>query len=143
MRTSLWKCVLGLGRSLSTLLLAAVFSAGVARADEPFARSRDYDLQHSKIVLKFDVDQKRVIGDVTHTLSILKDTNQIWFDSVGLTIQSVLLNKSSAKFESKDDKLMITRHDDLIQVGGKFPRLTKKEPRARLNEIKRLLQMLR
>ena len=45
--------------------------------------------------------------------------------------------------ESKDDKLMITRHDDLIQVGGKFPRLTKKEPRARLNEIKRLLQMLR
>jgi len=98
---------LGLGRSLSTLLLAAVFSAGVARADEPFARSRDYDLQHSKIVLKFDVDQKKVIGDVTHTLSILKDTNQIWFDSVGLTIQSVLLNKSSAKFESKDDKLII------------------------------------
>jgi transcription-repair coupling factor (superfamily II helicase) len=45
--------------------------------------------------------------------------------------------------ESKDDKLMLTRHNDFIQVGGKFPRLTKKEPRARLNEIKRLLQMLR
>ena len=77
------------------------------RADEPFARSRDYDLQHSKIVLKFDVDQKKVIGDVTHTLSILKDTNKIWFDSVGLAIQSVLLNKSSAKFETKEDKLII------------------------------------
>ena len=45
--------------------------------------------------------------------------------------------------ESKDDKLMLTRNNDFVQVGGKFPRLTKKEPRARLNEIKRLLQMLR
>jgi transcription-repair coupling factor (superfamily II helicase) len=45
--------------------------------------------------------------------------------------------------ESKDDRLMLTRNNDFIQVGGKFPRLTKKEPRARLNEIKRLLQMLR
>ena len=37
---------------------------------------------------------------------------------------------------------MLTRHNDLLQVGGKFPRLTKKEPRARLNEIKRFLQMI-
>jgi transcription-repair coupling factor (superfamily II helicase) len=44
--------------------------------------------------------------------------------------------------ESKEDKLMLTRHQDFIMVGGKFPRLTKKEPRARLNEIKRLLQMV-
>jgi transcription-repair coupling factor (superfamily II helicase) len=45
--------------------------------------------------------------------------------------------------ESKDDRLMLTRNNDFVQVGGKFPRLMKKEPRARLNEIKRLLQMLR
>jgi transcription-repair coupling factor (superfamily II helicase) len=45
--------------------------------------------------------------------------------------------------ESKDDKLMLTRNNDFVQVGGKFPRLARKEPRARLNEIKRLLQMLR
>jgi len=44
--------------------------------------------------------------------------------------------------ESKEDKLMLTRRNDFIMVGGKFPRLMKKEPRARLNEIKRLLQML-
>ncbi len=44
--------------------------------------------------------------------------------------------------ESKEDKLMITRNNDFIMVSGKFPRLMKKEPRARLNEIKRLLQML-
>ena len=82
--------------------------AGAMRADEPFARSKDYDLQHSKIVLKFDLTQKKVIGDVTHTLSILKEgTEQIWFDSVGLTIQSVTVNKEAAKFESKDGRLTV------------------------------------
>jgi aminopeptidase N len=91
---------------LSSLLLV-LFLCAPARADEPFARSRDYDLQHSKIALRFDVDLRKVIGDVTHNISILKGTNRIWFDSVGLQIQSVLLNKSVAKFESKEDKLII------------------------------------
>jgi len=40
-------------------------------------------LQHSKIALKFDLEQKKVIGDVTHTLSILKEgTEKILFDSL-------------------------------------------------------------
>ena len=78
------------------------------RADEPYARSRDYDLQHSRIALRFDLDQKKVIGDVTHTLTVLRDSiSKIIFDSAGLTIQSVTVNKSSAKFETKDDKLII------------------------------------
>jgi hypothetical protein len=34
---------------------------------------------------------------------------------------------------------MLTRNDDFITLGGKFPRLTKKEAKARLKEIKRLL----
>jgi len=39
---------------------------------------------------------------VTHTLTILKEgTEKIWFDSVGLTIQSVTVNKSAAKFEAR------------------------------------------
>ncbi|HLZ13090.1 MAG TPA: M1 family aminopeptidase [Candidatus Acidoferrum sp.] len=87
---------------------AMIAATSVARADEPFARSRDYDLQHSKIALKFDVDEKKVIGDVTHTLSILKEgTEKVWFDSVGLTIQSVTVNKAAAKFESKDGRLIV------------------------------------
>jgi aminopeptidase N len=78
------------------------------RADEPYARSRDYDLQHSRIALRFDLEQKKVIGDVTHTLTVLRDsTSKIIFDSAGLTIQNVTVNKSSAKFETKDDKLII------------------------------------
>jgi len=37
---------------------------------------------------------------------------------------------------------MLTRNNDFIMLGGKFPRLTKKEARARLKEIKRLLLAL-
>jgi aminopeptidase N len=89
-------------------LLAILFVALHLRADEPYARNRDYDLQHSRIALRLDLDQKKVFGDVTHTLTILRDsTSKIVFDSAGLTIQSVTVNKSSAKFETKDDKLII------------------------------------
>ncbi len=79
------------------------------RADEPYARTRDYDLQHSKIALKFDIDQRKVIGDVTHSVSILREnTTRLSFDSVGLTIQSVTVNKSPAKFETTPAKLLVT-----------------------------------
>ena len=65
------------------VVLAVILAAALSvRADEPYARSRDYDLQHSKIVLRFDVDQKKVIGEVTHTLSVLRNnTSSIAFDS--------------------------------------------------------------
>ncbi len=48
-------------------------------------------------------------------------------------------DKSVSAIEVADDKLMLTRNGDYITLGGKFPRLTKKEPKARLKEIKRLL----
>ncbi len=89
-------------------LLAIMVAAAHLCADEPYARSRDYDLQHSKISLRFDLEQKKVLGDVTHSLSILRDgTTKIVFDSVGLTIHSVTLNKSAVKFEMTADKLIV------------------------------------
>ena len=48
-------------------------------------------------------------------------------------------DKSVTTIEVEEDKLKITRHGDFITLGGKFPRLTKKEAKARLKEIKRLL----
>ena len=47
--------------------------------------------------------------------------------------------KAVTNLEVKDDKLMLTRHGDFITLGGKFPRLTKKQAGARLKEIKKLL----
>ena len=102
-----------INRTRQTILAAAgflalLFSAGALRADEPYARTRDYDLQHSKIALRFDLDRKKVLGDVTHSVSILRDgTSRVAFDSVGLTIQSVTVNKSPAKFETTAAKLIV------------------------------------
>jgi aminopeptidase N len=97
------------GTLLFVAALLAIFAATLEiRADEPFARSRDYDLQHSRIALRFDLEQKKVLGEVTHSLSILRDgTSKIVFDSVGLTIQGVTVNKAAAKFETTADKLIV------------------------------------
>jgi transcription-repair coupling factor (superfamily II helicase) len=47
--------------------------------------------------------------------------------------------KSVTAIEVRDDKLMLTRHGDFITLGGKFPHLTKKNAKPRLQEIRRLL----
>ena len=44
--------------------------------------------------------------------------------------------------EVKEDKLMLTRNNDYIMAGTKFPRLTKKDAPGRLKEIKKVLQVL-
>ncbi len=44
--------------------------------------------------------------------------------------------------ETRGERLMLTRGNDFIQVGGRFPRLTKRDPTARLAEIRRLLSLV-
>jgi len=44
--------------------------------------------------------------------------------------------------EVKDDKLMLTRNNDYVMVGSKFPRLTGTTPARRLQEIQTLLRAL-
>ncbi len=91
-----------------TGLLAISLPVLQVRADEPYARSRDYDLQHSKIALRFDLEHKKILGDVIHSVSILKDgTAKLAFDSIGLTIQGVTVNRAAAKFESTAEKLIV------------------------------------
>ena len=88
----------GIVRHTVMLQVLALGGTLVLRADEPYARSKDYDLQHSKVALRFDLDQRRVIGDVTHTISLLRNgLDKIWFDSVGLEIESVALNGKKAE----------------------------------------------
>ncbi len=107
------------GRRLMATAIVLVALTLSLRADEPYARNRDYDLRHSKIILRFDVAQKKVIGEVIHTVSTLREnTSKITFDSVGLTIQSVTVNKSAAKFESTAEKLIVPVSSG--KVGDKF-----------------------
>ena len=95
--------------SAAALLIALLVSSGPIRADRPFAPNRDYDLQHSTIRLSFDTGQRRVIGDVTHRLAMLRDgAAAISFDSVGLHIESVTLDGSAAPFTLAPANLIIT-----------------------------------
>jgi transcription-repair coupling factor (superfamily II helicase) len=50
--------------------------------------------------------------------------------------------KNVTVLEVKEDKLMLTRNNDYIMLGGKFLRLTKPDAAGRLKEIKRLLLAL-
>jgi transcription-repair coupling factor (superfamily II helicase) len=50
--------------------------------------------------------------------------------------------KGISIIESKEGKLMLTRNNDYLMFGGKFPRLKKTTPSARLQEIKKLLLAL-
>jgi transcription-repair coupling factor (superfamily II helicase) len=50
--------------------------------------------------------------------------------------------KNIGVLETDGAKIKLTRNKELLQIGGKFPRLTKKEPKAKLNELKKLLLAL-
>jgi len=116
---------IGNGRraSFAGVILCALWllsGAGLLHADEPYARSKDYDLQHSKIALRFQPGQKKVLGEVTHSLTLLRDGLEIvWFDSVGLQIESVRINKSAAKFSTTDKKLTVALPKG-AKAGAKF-----------------------
>jgi transcription-repair coupling factor (superfamily II helicase) len=57
-------------------------------------------------------------------------------------LKTLASEKGITAIEVKEDKLMLTRNNDYIMVGSKFPRLSAKTPTARLREIKKLLTAL-
>ena len=50
--------------------------------------------------------------------------------------------KNVTGIEAKGDKIMLTRNGDLITLGGKFPRFTKRSPDGRLAELRNLIKAL-
>ncbi|MDD5260437.1 MAG: transcription-repair coupling factor [Methylacidiphilales bacterium] len=77
-----------------------------------------------------------------------KDRFGRWPESVELLlfynrarIQAALAKIASV--ETKEDKLMIFRNGDYVMVGGKFPRLSKTEIKARLQEIEKWILSLK
>ena len=99
--------------AISFVLVALALIVPAARADQPFAPSRDYDLKNVRVELRFNLDQRQIVGQVTHTLTTLKDgLRTLDFDSVGLTILSASLDGKDARFSTDDAKL----HVDLDRV---------------------------
>ncbi len=100
--------------------LIMLLGCGVGRADEPYARSRDYDLQHVKTSLKFTLADRGIIGETWQTLAVLRDgITQLAFDSVGLKIETVTINGKTAKFSTTDAKLLVDL-DKPARVNEKF-----------------------
>jgi aminopeptidase N len=89
-------------------LSVALLISALGRADEPYARSRDYDLQNVKTHLWFDTDQRKVRGEVTHSIAMLRDDlSQVKFDSVDLKIEAVTLDGKDAKFSTTDANVIV------------------------------------
>ncbi|MGA8143207.1 MAG: M1 family aminopeptidase [Candidatus Acidiferrales bacterium] len=111
------------------LLLAIALAIPVAcRADDPYARSRDYDLQNVRTHLWLSAGKKTIRGEVTHSISILRDNvSQIRFDSVDLKIEDVTLDGKPAKFVTNPNDVTVSldrpakrgeRHEVFIRYAG-------------------------
>jgi aminopeptidase N len=103
------KRAFGLRAVVCALALLAVSIVTVpACADEPYARTRDYDLQNVRVHLRFDLDQRKVMGEANESLVAFRDGLRVLrFDSVDLAIESVSLNGRPAKFEKKPGALLV------------------------------------
>jgi aminopeptidase N len=103
-----WKKMCSGLSSAAVIIGAAVMVSAVARADRPYAPSRDYHLENVRVSLHFDLDQRKVIGDVTHTLSTLRaGVTHLDFDCAELTVSSARVNGRDATFDLRDDKLRV------------------------------------
>jgi len=96
-------------KAVAWLLLPLLALAVALRADEPYAPSRDYDLQNARVHLRVDPGEQKITGEVTHTLAPIRDNlERLEFDSVNLTISSVTVAGKPAKFETTATKLLVT-----------------------------------
>ena len=90
------------------LLLAAIVAQS-CRADEPYAPSRNYALENIRTHLWFDLDQRAIHGEVTESISALRDdVSQLSLDSVDLKIESVQVDGKAAKFAVDPKNLVIS-----------------------------------
>lgn len=110
---------------VGTLLLS---TASLARADRPYAPSRDYALQNVRTHLWFDLKHRAIRGEVTETVSTLRDNvSELSFDSTGLDISAVTLDGAPAHFTVTSDHLAVSlahpasrgdRHEVFIRYSG-------------------------
>ena len=99
-----------------------------ARADEPYAPSRDYDLQDIRTHLWFDGASRQFRGEVTERVAALRaGVVDLKFDSVGLNIQDVTVDGAPSKFSTTAAQLIVSlarpttrgdRHEILIRYSG-------------------------
>jgi transcription-repair coupling factor (superfamily II helicase) len=121
-------------------------SSAVARASAFLPHSYVIEPQH-----RIEIYRKLAQATDKPALESLKSELRDRFGplppAVDLLLQAAELKVLAADrgvtaMEVKEDRLMLTRSNDYIMIGGKFPRLTKKTAAGRLREIKKLLLAL-
>ena len=119
-----WHAIVG----CALVACGAAALAASSRADEPYAPSRDYDLQDIRTHLWFDIAQREVKGEVTEDVAALHDgVVNLSLDSVDLKIESVTVDGKEAKFSIAPRALVISldhpasrgeHHEILIRYTG-------------------------
>jgi transcription-repair coupling factor (superfamily II helicase) len=96
---------------------------------------------HRKLAQAADGEALRQLkAELRDRFGPLPESAEILLKIADLKIEAAARNVSV--IECKEDKLMITRRNDFVMADGKFPRLRKTSPAARLNEIKKLVLAL-
>lgn len=73
-----------------------------------FDRKRDYDLQHLRFEIDFDLDARAITGVATNTIAaIAPRLEEARFDAEGLTIDKVLVGGAAAKFRAEKTELRV------------------------------------
>ena len=123
--------IVGLRRTVvagAALIAATLGISAGALGDEPYARSRDYDLQDLRTHLWFDLEQRGIRGEVTEQIAALRDNlSELKFDSVDLEIERVTVDGKPAQFMTGPKQLIVTlehpaqrgeRHEVFIRYAG-------------------------
>ncbi len=79
-------------------------------------------------------------GELRDRFGALPPPVELLMQVAGLKV--LASERGITSIETQDDKLVLIRNEDYVMVGGKFPRLAKKEPRLRLNEIMNFIRKL-
>jgi len=73
-----------------------------------YTRDRDFDLQHVKLDLAFDLKEKKISGSAELTLAPIHALRKLELDAVELAIKRVTLDGKRVAFENTGEKLIVT-----------------------------------
>jgi aminopeptidase N len=93
---------------LLSLLLVPAFAQSPYLEKPTYARSRDFDLQHLKLDLSFDLAARKILGTATLRVAPLDgDLREISLDSSELAIDGISIAGKPAAFRLGGDKLYV------------------------------------
>ena len=90
-------------------LAASAFAQAPYNEKPTYGRSRDFDLQHLKLELSFDLDARKIMGTATLRMAPLAgDVRELTLDSAALNIESVTAGDRKLEFHTAGEQLIVT-----------------------------------